>query len=365
MARSITLARRGMGKTSPNPLVGAVIAKNKKIIGEGWHRLYGGKHAEAEALDKVLAAGMSPEGADLYCTLEPCCFTAPNKHQPPCTERIISSRIRRVFIANMDPNPKVNGAGVRILEKAGITVQAGLLAAEGESLNEGFFTFQRLGRPFVRLKIAQSLDGRIAAAGGDSRWITDENARRLVHRMRSRHDAVLIGCRTALADDPELTVRLVRGRNPLRVILDSRLSLPDSARLLTLPDKEKTLILCSADAPRKKIAALQNRGVQVVPVNGGLSIQAVLTVLAERGVRSVLVEGGGAVFTSFLKEGLWDRLAVFTAPLVLGQGINAIGDLGIKAVKDALHLHDVSIKTIGDQVLYEGSREESHVYRNC
>ena len=254
MSRAISLARRGVGKTAPNPLVGAVIAKRNHIIGEGWHRQYGGNHAEKEALDAVFAAGKSPAGADLYCTLEPCCFTASDKHQPPCTDLIINSGIRRVVIANHDPNPKVNGGGKRILEQAGVTVQSGLLADQGEILNEGFFTFHRLGRPFIRLKIAQSIDGRIAAAGGDSRWITDEAARRLVHRMRSRHDAVLIGRGTALTDDPELTVRLVRGVNPVRVVLDSKLSLPDSARILALPDPEKTLILCSAGADPRRIA---------------------------------------------------------------------------------------------------------------
>ena len=394
MARAVTLARKGAGRTSPNPLVGAVVVKNNQILGEGWHRQYGGKHAEAEALDAVLAAEKSPKGADLYCTLEPCCFTAPDKHQRPCTERIISSGIRRVIIANQDPNPRVNGGGIRMLEQAGITVQSGLLAAEGERLNEGFFTFQRLGRPFVHLKIAQTLDGRIAASGGNSggessetvvsaktvvstgnhgfQWITDEAARRIVHRMRRDHDAVLIGRGTALADDPELTVRLCRGPNPLRVVLDSRLSLPDSARLLALPDREKTLIVCAAGAPPDRIAALRGMGAQVLPVDsaaasGGISLRAALAALAERGVRSVLVEGGSTIFTSFLREGLWDRLTVFIAPLVLGQGTSAAGDLGIRTVKDALRLHDVSIKTIGDQVLIEGGRvakEETLVYRD-
>ena len=383
MSRAISLAKRGTGKCSPNPLVGAVIAKNNTIIGEGWHRQYGGKHAEAEALDSLLAAGKSPAGADLYCTLEPCCFNAPDKHQPPCTGLIIKSAIRRVFFANFDPNPKVNGRGKRMLEKAGVAVQSGLLSAQGETLNEGFFAFQRLGRPFVRLKIAQSLDGRIAALGENPKtsvensasrersWITDEAARRMVHCLRSRHDAVLIGRGTALADDPELTVRLARGPNPLRAVLDSRLSLPDSARLLALPDREKTMIFCCAEADPKRISSLRDKGVQVVPIEGGLALPSVLAALAERGVRSVFVEGGSAVFTAFLKEGLWDKIAVFIAPLLLGQGISAVGDLEISAVKNALRLSNVSIKRIGNQVLFEGSRiipdmkqEESRVYRN-
>ena len=364
MSRVISLARKGTGKTSPNPLVGAIIAKDGKIIGEGWHRQYKGKHAEQEAMDSVLAAGISPQGADLYCNLEPCCYTAPDKHQGPCTDLIIKSGIQRVVIANYDPNPKVNGEGVKILKKAGIKVETGLFAADGESLNEGFFTFQRLGRPFVRLKIAQSIDGRIAAAGGDSRWITDVAARQMVHRMRSRHDAVLIGRGTAMADDPELTVRLVRGPNPLRVVLDSRLSLPVSARLFSLPDRKKTMILCSHEADPEKISMLRNKGIQVLtincePNNDALSLQAVLAALAGYGIRSIFVEGGSAVFTAFLRQGLWDKLAVFIAPLVLGQGLNAVGDLGINAVKNALHLNDVSFKQIGEQMLLEASLVEA------
>jgi diaminohydroxyphosphoribosylaminopyrimidine deaminase/5-amino-6-(5-phosphoribosylamino)uracil reductase len=357
MSRALALARRGRGKTAPNPLVGAVAAKQNRIIGEGWHRQYGGPHAEAEALDAALAAGETTEGADLYCTLEPCCFTAPDKHQDPCTKRIIAGKIRRVFIANQDPNPKVNGGGIRALEEAGIHVVQGLLAAEGERLNQGFFTFQRLGRPFVRLKIAQSLDGRIACAGGDARWITDEAARRAVHRMRRAHDAVLIGRGTALADDPELTVRLVKGANPLRAVLDSRLSLPASSRILRLPEPEKTLIFCvEKDYNREKACRLREQGAAVIPL-GELSLPGVLAALAAQGARSVLVEGGAAVFTSFLKAGLWDRIAVFTAPLMLGQGISWAGDLGISAVKDAIRLEDVLIKRIGQQVLLDARRK--------
>jgi diaminohydroxyphosphoribosylaminopyrimidine deaminase/5-amino-6-(5-phosphoribosylamino)uracil reductase len=365
MKRALSLARRGEGKTSPNPLVGAVIAKDGRILGEGWHRRYGGKHAEAGAVDAVLSAGESPAGADLYCTLEPCCFTAPDKHQPPCTDLIIRSGIRRVVIANGDPYPGVNGKGLRVLAEAGIRVQAGLLAPEGEKLNEGFFTFHRRGRPFVHLKIAQSLDGRIAAPGGDARWITGEAARKIVHRLRARYDAVLIGRGTALADDPELTVRLVRGRNPRRVVLDSRLSLGDSAKLLSLPDREKNLIICGAGADPVRIKKLRDSGAAVIPLGasgpGGLPLGAVLAALGERGIRSVLVEGGGGVFTSFLREGLWDRLSVFIAPIILGGGVSAVSGLDIKSVREALRLGQVSARRIGDQILMEGR----NVYGNC
>ena len=372
MRRALSLARRGTGKTSPNPLTGAVIARDGIVLGEGWHRQYKGKHAELEALESAAAAGHTAEGADLYCTLEPCSFTGPEKHQPPCTTAIIKHRIRRVIIANQDPHPKVNGQGVQALQAAGIVVETGLLARKGEELNRFFFTFHRLGRPWVHLKIAQSLDGRIAVPGGEGKnRITNEAARKLVHRLRRSFDAVLIGRGTALIDDPELTVRLERGRNPLRVVLDSRLSIPDSARLLRLPDREKTLIFCAAGADPQRIRRLEDQGAQVIPIaggpaiagpenQGGLPLDQVLQNLGARKVLSVLVEGGAAVFSSFLREGLWDRMGVFIAPIILGGGVNAVSGLPIASMEEALGFQDVEIRRIGNQILFEGT----HVYRN-
>jgi diaminohydroxyphosphoribosylaminopyrimidine deaminase/5-amino-6-(5-phosphoribosylamino)uracil reductase len=369
MKRAFSLARRGEGRTSPNPLVGAVVARGGRILGEGWHRSYGDKHAEREALDAVLAAGLSPAGSDLYCTLEPCCFTGHGKHQPPCTELIVGSGVRRVFIANRDPHPAVNGEGVRALQAAGISVQSGLFAEKGEELNEAFFSFQRRGRPFVQLKIAQTLDGKIAALNGNARWITDESARQEVHRLRGRSDAVLVGRGTVLADDPELTVRLAKGRNPVRAVLDSRLSLPNSAKLLSLPDREKTLIVCAADADAGRMQRLRDRGVTVLPVAAppgssgspaGLPLALVLAALGERGIRSVLVEGGRGIFSSFLKEGLWDKLSVFIAPRIMGDGIPAVSGFAAETVQKAIRLGAVSTRRIGDQLLFEGF----HVYRD-
>jgi diaminohydroxyphosphoribosylaminopyrimidine deaminase/5-amino-6-(5-phosphoribosylamino)uracil reductase len=341
--------------------VGAVIAREGRLIGEGWHRRYGGPHAEAAAIASARRAGETLAGAALYCTLEPCSFTSPEKHQPPCTGLIIESGIGRVVISNLDPHPRVNGGGVRALRRAGVAVQTGLLSALGEELNRDFFTFQRIGRPFIHLKIAQSLDGRIAPAGGRPGpgapfWITDEAARKIVHRMRGRCDAVLIGRGTALADDPELTVRLARGRNPLRVVLDSRLRLPLSAKLFRQSDPEKTIVFCAAGADKRKAQAIRDTGASVIPLAAGLPLAAVLASLGERGVRSVLVEGGESVFSSFLREGLWDRLSVFIAPLILGDGkpcVRGIGGGGMRPV-------DVRIKKIGNQILFEGN----NVYRN-
>lgn len=391
MKRAFSLAKRGAGKTSPNPMVGAVLVKDGLVIGQGWHRRYGEAHAEAEAIRTAREAGFSPQGAELYCTLEPCCFTAPDKHQRPCTGLILESGVRRVVIANQDPHPKVKGGGERLLREAGLRVQTGLCAGLGEELNRAFFTFHRHGRPFVHLKIAQSLDGKIAAAsaantagitspnvlpgafsgpsaggGGQNqgRWITGEAARALVHRMRAFYDAVLIGRGTVLADDPELTVRLTPGRNPLRVILDSRLSLPEDAKILTLPDPEKTLIFHGPDASVKKIKRLRDRGVQVFPLergppeNPGLSLDVVLAALGERGVRSVLVEGGAGVFGSFLRQGLWDRLSVFIAPFFLGDGVSALSGLGSSSLTGAPHLAEFSFRRIGNDLLLEGRRKK-------
>ena len=372
MKRAFALAKRGRGKTSPNPMVGAVLAKDGHVIGEGWHRRYGQAHAEAEAVQSVLAAGLSPLGADLYCTLEPCCFRAPDKHQSPCTELIIKSGIKNVYIANLDPNSKVNGKGVTMLKEAGIKVKTGLCQDAGEELNRAFFTFHRLGRPFVHLKAAQSLDGRIAASNGDSRWISCEKARRLVHQLRGDYDAVLVGRGTALADDPELTVRLVKGRNPLRVILDSGLAIPETAKLFSLPEPGKTIIIHSHDANTDKAAKLRSLGAELISIKSAsknastaagsrptIPIKKVLASLTKRGVQSVLVEGGAGVYSSFLREGLWDRLSLFIAPVILGDGMNLVSGLGLNSMERAMRFGKGSFRRVGLQALFEVNNEEA------
>ena len=359
MKRAFALARRGEGKTSPNPMAGAVLVKDSRITGEGWHRRHGEAHAEANAIQAALDAGLSPKGSVLYCTLEPCCFKAPDKRQPPCTDLIIKSGIKKVYIANLDPNAKVSGKGAAQLEEAGIKIITGLCQETGEELNRAFFTFHRLGRPFVHLKMAQTLDGRVAAPDGGSRWISDEAARRMVHRLRSHYDAVLVGSGTALADDPELTVRLVKGRNPRRVILDSRLALPASAKLLELPEPEKTIIIHSSDAASGKAEKLRARGAELISINaesGGLPLKEVLAALGKQGVQSVLVEGGAGVFSSFLREGLWDRLSLFIAPLVLGGGVSAVSGLGFGSMEEAMRFKTGSFRRIGSQILFEVNR---------
>ena len=384
LQRALQVARKGRGKVSPNPLVGAVLVKDGKIIGEGFHRKYGGKHAEAWAIEEATRKGYLVEGSDLYCTLEPCCFTGPEKHQPPCTDLILQHKIKRVFLCTLDPHPRVRGKGAGILLDAGIEVRVGILASQALALNEGFFTYQIQGRPFVHLKIAQSIDGRIAALDGDSRWITDEQARRMVHRLRATYDAVLVGKNTARVDDPELTVRLLKGRNPYRIVLDSRLELPLCSKIFHLRDPDRTIVITAAypstsergsytGAPleresfEKKRQSLERLGVRVVAVPlhpnapsgtppGLLDLSALLSRLGDLGIRSILVEGGASVFTSFLREGLFDRITFFIAPMVIGKGVEGIGDLGIRRIAEHLRFEGVRFRRIGNQIVLDGYR---------
>ena len=363
MQRALQLAARGRGRTSPNPLTGCVVAKAGRVIGEGFHERHGARHAEAAALD---ACSESPRGAHLYCNLEPCAATYPGKLTPPCAGRIISAGIARVTVATLDPNPHVSGAGVRLLRAAGIVVTVGVQAEEALRLNLPFFTAVHYRRPFVHLKMAQSLDGRIATRSGNSRWITDTDARRLVHRMRAEHDAILVGRGTALRDDPQLTVRGVEPASlpaamPWRVVLDSRLALPATARLASDEHAPRTMVLTTAAADRARRQVLESHGVQVHAVTadaaGRPDVDAVLRTLYGCGIRSLLVEGGGAVYTSFLRSGRFDRLTVFIAPLLIGDGVDAVGALGSERIADAVRLQGVTASAVNDQVMVSGYRD--------
>ena len=363
MQRALQLAERGRGRTSPNPLTGCVVVQDGRVIGEGFHERHGARHAEAAALD---ACSESPRGAHLYCNLEPCAASYPGKLTPPCAARIIRAGIGRVTVATLDPNPRVCGAGVRLLREAGIPVTVGAEAEAALRLNVPFFAAVHYRRPYVHLKIAQSLDGRIATRGGDSQWITDAAARRVVHRMRAEHDAILVGRETALRDDPRLTVRdLEAGARPAatpwRVVLDSRLALPATARLASDEHAARTIVLTTAQADPARRCELIDRGVQVHEVAAGsggrADIDAALQALHDRGIRSLLVEGGGAVYTSFLRAGRFDRLTVFVAPLLIGDGVASVGDLGNERIADATRLQGVTTTIVNDQVVVSGYRD--------
>ena len=491
MRRALDLALGGRGRTSPNPLTGCVVVKDGRVIGEGFHRRHGAAHAEAAALD---ACREDPRGAHLYCNLEPCARVYPGKLTPPCAERIIRAGIGRASIATLDPAPQVSGAGVQQLRAAGIAVTIGEQAEAALRLNLPFFTAVHYRRPFVHLKAAQSLDGRIATASGNSQWITDQAARAVVHQMRAEHDAVLVGRVTALRDNPRLTVRTPttagpEAPTPWRVVLDERLELPPSAHLVSDQHAARTLILtadhagaaarsaaepgervtgnrssgeqssvdpnsadraahdrgssecaacdraagaagaravavgavavraaavgaaavgavavraaavravavraaavraaavraaavraatgdqtavsgAAADQLQRRRAALEAHGAQVVTVAadavGRLDLAAVLAVLYDRGIRSLLVEGGSEVHTSLLKAGLFDQVTLFVAPLLIGRGVDFVGDLETGLVADAIRLQGVTTGTINDQVMISGYRDLDRIRR--
>jgi diaminohydroxyphosphoribosylaminopyrimidine deaminase/5-amino-6-(5-phosphoribosylamino)uracil reductase len=344
MLQCIELARLGKGQVSPNPLVGAVIVNNKRVVGKGFHRKFGEAHAEINALSE---AGGKARGATLYVNLEPCSHYGKT---PPCTDAIISSGIRRVVVGTIDPNPLVKGKGIRALTSAGVEVRTGILSEECRKLNEFFVKKMTTGLPFVTLKIAQTLDGKIALPSRPSQWITSKESRKRVHQLRAEYDAVLVGARTAQLDDPRLTARLVKGRNPKRVLLDGNLTTPLSSRLLSDGLRYQTIVFAeeggSSEVEKKKLI-LERRGIQIVEIparkDGTLHLKAVLESLADMNILSVLVEGGQQVFTQFLDERLVDRVLVFVAPKMYGcDGVPAFGHL-----KHAFEASSSSVERVG------------------
>ena len=329
MLAALALAARGLGNVAPNPAVGCVIVAGGRTVGRGFTQPGGRPHAETVALAQ---AGTRARGATAYVTLEPCSHHGAT---PPCADALVDAGIARVVAAISDPDARVAGRGLQRLRDAGITVETGLCAAEAERLNEGFLTVQRQQRPMVTLKLALSLDGRIATGNGRSKWITGPEARRQVHLMRAAHDAIAIGIGTALADDPELTCRLpgLEAHSPRRVIFDSGLRLPPSSRLADL-SQVATIVVTLPGADPARRAALEGAGIEVVELTaapeGGVDVRTALEALAQMGVTRLMLEGGGTLATAFLKAGLVDALAIFTAPVVLGgDGYPAIAALGL------------------------------------
>ncbi|MCD6486045.1 MAG: bifunctional diaminohydroxyphosphoribosylaminopyrimidine deaminase/5-amino-6-(5-phosphoribosylamino)uracil reductase RibD [Syntrophobacterales bacterium] len=349
MKMALKLARRGDGWTSPNPMVGAVIVKDQQVIGQGYHRKYGEAHAEVNAINDVSG---SVGGATFYVTLEPCSH---HGKTPPCVDRIIEARASRVVVGCVDPNPLVSGRGISILNNHGIETKVGVLGKQCENMNEKFFKFMRTGMPFVTLKYAQTIDGRIASSTGHSQWISSEPSLRFAHRLRGLHDAVLVGIGTVAADDPDLRVRLVRGRNPLRVIADSTLRIPPGARILDNQDTAKTLIATEPLHGREKNPMLKERGIETLIIDekskGVLDLKKLLTELGKRQISSLLVEGGAGMITSFVREGLFDRMIVITAPKVVGRGIEAVGDLGISKMDESVALKFEKIYRKGEDIV--------------
>jgi len=344
MRRALRLAARATGRTSPNPLVGAVVTRNGEIVGEGFHKAAGEPHAEVNALR---AARERARGATLYVTLEPCAHTG---RTPPCVDAIREAGIARVVSAMRDVDPRTDGKGFRALRAADVDVTVGVLEEEARRLNEGFVSRLVRGRPFVLVKLATTLDGRVAVKG--RRYLSGKAAQREVHRLRDRYDAVLVGSGTVLADDPALTVREVKGRDPLRVVVDTDARTPPTAKVVRAKDPQRTLIFVARDADMRRVSRLRDSGVLVTTLpraDGGLDLAAGLRWLAEKGVNTVLCEAGPKIASRLVGSGLADRLMLITAPIAGGDGPFAFESLG-----DPIELKSVKVRHLGFDVVMEG-----------
>ena len=370
MTEALRLARLGGAWVSPNPRVGAVVVRDGRIVGRGWHKEYGGPHAEIFALEE---AGEQARGAVLYTTLEPCNHTGKT---PPCVQAILAAAIKKVVLGARDSNPLAAG-GAAALIAAGVEVIDGVLAAECRALNAPFFKTIQTGLPLISLKWAMSLDGKIATPGGHSKWITSEESRAAAHRLRARHDAVLIGIGTLLVDSPQLTCRISSPasaslpgtgvmpalRQPQRIILDSSARTPLDAPLWDAPGGGPVTIVCSASTPRERVDALRARGARIVEAPGdtaGLDVREALQSLAKLRIQSILVEGGARVLGSFVDARVADRAFIFIAPKIIGGagGLSAVGGRGVAGVADALRLHSLHVTPIGTDVLVDGALSE-------
>ena len=328
--RCFELAKKGKGYVSPNPLVGSVIVKNGQIISEGWHKKFGEPHAEANAINN---ANQDLIGGTLYCNLEPCCHT--KKKTPPCVPKIIEAGIKRVVISNYDPNPEVAGKGLQQLKDAGIEVEAGILEDEGNEINKFFFKYIITGMPYVTLKIAQSIDGKISAKKGEQTWLTGDESAKYVHSLRAEYDSVLIGAATAKIDNPHLNVRHVKGRNPKKIIIDGNFS--TETNLNVYNSKDETILFTSIARYYQKKEELSRKNVKIVEFesdnNGYINVDKMLITLGEEKITSILVEGGAEIFSTFFNKNLWDEMIILQAPILIGNGISSIKSLEKRELK--------------------------------
>lgn len=354
MRRALELAKKGEGYTNPNPLVGAVIVKDGKIIGEGYHEKYGGNHAEVNAF---LNATEDVKGATMYVTLEPCSHYGKT---PPCANKIVEKGIKKVVIANKDPNDKVSGRGISILKENGIEVVIGVLEEESRELNEIFFKYITTKIPFCILKTAMTLDGKIATKTGDSKWITSEDSRKYVHKLRHKVSAVMVGIGTVLEDDPYLTTRLDVGLgvDPIRIIVDTKARIPLEAKVINIKSNTRTIIATTELAAIEKVKVLKDKGVEVIicPLkNNKVDLNYLTKVLGEQGIDSILIEGGSELNFSAIESGIVDKVNIFIAPKLIGGNTakTPIGGLGIELMKDAVMLKNIDIHKFGDDIIIE------------
>ena len=325
------LSQKGKGTVSPNPLVGSVIVKNGKVIGKGYHKKSGDAHAEVNAIKN---ATENLAGSTLFSNLEPCCHT--NKQTPPCVPLIIKKKIKRVVISNLDPNKDVNGKGVKQLREAGIEVITGILEDEGKELNKFYFKFVQEKSPFVTLKIAQSIDGKISKSKNKQTWLTGYESIKYVHKLRKEYDAVLVGANTIKVDNPMLTVREVNGRNPIRIIIDGKLSIPLNSKILNNTEPDKTWVFTSNKSNRRLLKQIENKGVKVFTVktvaDKKINLKSVLKILAGCKITSVLVEGGQEIFSQFFSQKLFDELIILQSPKILGKGLSGFNSNQLKSL---------------------------------
>lgn len=355
MKRALELAKKGTGHTNPNPLVGAVIVKGGRIIGEGYHQMYGSHHAEVNAFKN---ATEDVKGATMYVTLEPCSHYGKT---PPCANAIVEKGIKKVIVGLVDPNPEVSGRGIKILKDNGIEVITGVLEEEGRKLNEIFLKYITTKLPFCIMKTAMTLDGKIAAYTGDSKWITGEPSRKYVHELRHKTAGIMVGIGTILADDPMLTTRLEdrEGSDPIRIIVDSSAKIPMKAKVLNLKSKARTIIATTKKANEDKIKALEEKGAEVIITpekNGRVDLAFLMKALGERKIDSVLLEGGSELNYAAIEEGIVDKINAFIAPKIIG-GTTAktpIGGEGRAYMREAIALSKIDIQRFGDDIMIEG-----------
>ncbi len=351
MKYAIELSKRARGKTLPNPMVGAVIVKDGKIMGTGYHRRAGGPHAEVYA---IRSAGKRALGATLYVTLEPCCHYGKT---PPCTDLIIESGVKKVVIAMVDPNPLVSGKGIEQLTRAGIQVRTGVLEDETRKLNEVFIKNITKKMPYVIFKEALTIDGRTATSTGDSKWISSEKSREFVHRLRSEVDGVMVGVGTVIIDNPSLTTHGIGKDEPLRIIVDSKLKIPLNSRVLNDRWRDKTLIATSNNAPRQKIKKIESKGARVIRIrsdNQRIDLRELMKSLYRLNIYRLLVEGGPILGGALLREKLIDRFIFFISPKIIGEGRGVFEGFGLSRIKYAKTLKDVIIKKSGEDIIIEG-----------
>ena len=357
MSRAIELSQNGIGATKTNPLVGCVIVRNEKIIGEGYHKVFGSCHAEVNAINDAKAKGENLDGATLYVNLEPCSHYGKT---PPCADRIIEERITRVVIGNCDPFEKVSGRGIERLRNAGIEVEVGILKEECEKLNERYFTYIKNNRPFVVLKSGMTIDGKIATRTYESQWITSEESRKFSHELRGMCDAIMVGINTVLKDDPTLNVRAGRyPHSPARIIVDSRLRISPSAKVLSKDLENIAIIATTENCNREKfeiLSKMENVNVVIVKEkNKMVDLRDLMDKLKIFNISSILLEGGGSLNASMLREKLVDKFYFFIAPKIIGSdGISAIGSMGIEKLDEAIDLKDVEVTKIATDILIKG-----------